>query len=75
MLLNVNAHTHVCHSDVNMHVKVPYMAKPSSGKTFVVFELIAKVFPLNNLLCTVYDGHGLMHRESFPVNSVFCTQP
>ena len=53
---------------------VPYTAKLSNGKTFaifVVFQLIAKVFPLNHLLCIVHDGHGLMHRESFPVNSVF----
>ena len=42
---------------------------------FVVFQLIAKVFPLNHLLCIVHDGHGLMHCESFPVNSVFCAQP
>ena len=50
------------------------------GKTFEWenlrdFHPIAKVFPLNHLLCTVQDGHGLMHHESFPVNSVFCTQP
>ena len=54
------------------------MAKLSSGKTFVVFvdfQPIVKVFPLNYLLCTVHDGHGLMHCESFPVNSVFCAQP
>ena len=50
------------------------MAKFSSGKIFTVFQLIAKVFPLNHLLCTVHDGHGLMHCESFPVNSVFCAQ-
>ena len=42
---------------------------------FCVFQPIAKVFSLNHLLCTVHDGHGLMHRESFPVNSVFCAQP
>ena len=44
---------------------VPYRAKLSSGKTFVtfaVFQPIAKVFPLNHLLCIVHDGHGLMHR-------------
>ena len=34
-----------------------------------------KVFPLNHLLCTVHNGMGLMHRESFPVNGVFCAQP
>ena len=39
------------------------------------FSPIAKVFPLNHLLCTVHDGLGLMHYESFPVNSVFCAQP
>ena len=57
---------------------IPYTAKLSSGKTFAVFavfQLIAKVFPLNHLLCTVHDGHSLMHRKSFPVNSVFCAQP
>ena len=53
-----------------MHV-VPYTAKLSSGKTFVVFT----VFPLNHLLCTAHDGYGLMHHESFPVNNVFCAQP
>ena len=54
------------------------MAKLSSGKTFAVFtdfQPIAKVFPLNYLLCTVHEGHSLMCRKSFPVNSVFCTQP
>ena len=51
------------------------MAKLLSRKTFAVFQLIVKVFPLNHLLCTVHDGYGLMYRESFPVNSVFCAQP
>ena len=54
-----------------------YTAKLSSGKTFAVFAVfqpIAKVFPLNHLLCTVHDGHGLMLCENFPVNSVFCAQ-
>ena len=58
--------------------KLPYTAKLWSGKTFavfMVFQPIAKVFPLNHLLCTVHDGHGLMHCESFPVNSVFYAQP
>ena len=50
---------------------MPYTAKLLSRKTFAVFQPIAKVFPLNHLLCTVDDGHGLMHRKSFPVNSVF----
>ena len=57
---------------------VPYTAKRSSGKTFaffVVFQSIAKVFPSNHLLCTVHYGHGLIHRKSFPVNSVFYAQP
>ena len=53
---------------------VSYNAKLLSGKTFTVFQPIAKVFPLNHLLRTVHDGHGLMHRVSFPVNSVFCAQ-
>ena len=56
---------------------IPYAAKFSCGKTFAVFvdfQPIVKVFPLNHLLCTVHDGHGLMHRESFPMNSVFCAQ-
>ena len=39
------------------------------------FSQSLKVFPLNHLLCTVHDGHGLMHRESFTVNSVFSAQP
>ena len=46
-----------------------------NGKTFTVFQPIAKVFLLNHLLCTVHDGHGLMHCKSFPVNSVFCAKP
>ena len=57
-----------------MYTYIPYTAKLSSGKTFTffaVFQSIAKVFPSNHLLCTVHDGHGLMHRKSFPVNSVF----
>ena len=57
---------------------IPYMAKFLSGKTFtffVVFQSIAKVFPSNHLLCTVHDGHDLMHHKSFPVNSVCCAQP
>ena len=41
---------------------------------FVDVQPIAKVFPLNYLLCTVHNGHGLMHRGSFPVKSVFCAQ-
>ena len=47
------------------------------GKTFEGenFRPIAKVFPLNHLLCTVHNGMGLMQRESFPVNGVFCAQP
>ena len=46
----------------------------TNGYSFAGFQPIAKVFPLNHLLCTVHDGHGLMHREIFPVNSVFCAQ-
>ena len=42
-------------------------------KTFAVFKLIAKGFPLNHLLCTAHNGLGLMHCVSFPVNSVLCT--
>ena len=60
-----------------LHI-LPYTAKLSRGKTFAVFTVfqpIAKVFPLNHLPCTVHNGMGLMHRESFPVNSVFCAQP
>ena len=41
------------------------------GKTFEGEN--SKVFPLNHLLCTMHNGIGLMHRESFPVNSVLCT--
>ena len=33
-------------------------------------ESIMKFFPL---LCTVHDGFGLMHCESFLVNSALCT--
>ena len=32
-------------------------------------------FPLNHLPCTVHNGMGLIHRNSFQVNSVFCAQP
>ena len=42
---------------------------------FHSFQPITKVFPLNHFLCTVHDGHGLMHHESFPVNSVFYARP
>ena len=42
---------------------------------FVVFKPIAKIFPLNHLLCTVHDGHGLINRKIFPVNSVFSARP
>ena len=57
---------------------IPYTAKLSRGKTFAVFTIfqpIAKVFPLNHLPCTVHNGMGLMHCESFPLNGVFCAQP
>ena len=67
-----------CKEWYNFQQELPYTAKLSSGKTFVVFadfQPIAKVFPLNHLLCTVHDGHGLMHRKNFPVNSIFCAQP
>ena len=40
-----------------------------------IFQPIVKVSPLNHLLCTLHDGHGLMHRERFPVDSEFCAQP
>ena len=49
------------------------MAKLLRGENFRGFQPIMKVFPLNHLLCTVHNGKGLMHRESFPVNSVLCT--
>ena len=48
--------------------------KTFEGETFAVFTVlqsIAKVFPLNHLLCIVKYGHGLMHHKNFPVNSVF----
>ena len=63
---------------MGVQYEIPYTAKLSRGKTFAVFTVfqpIAKVFPLNHLPCTVHNGMGLMHRESFPVNSVFCAQP
>ena len=47
------------------------------GKTFAVFTVLqptTKVLPLNHLLYIVHDGHGLMHRKSLQVNSVFCAQ-
>ena len=47
-----------------------YIAKLSSGKTFAVFQPIVKVFPLNHLLCTAHDGHGLMHHENFAVYGI-----
>ena len=40
-----------------------------------IFQPIAKVFPSNHLPYTVHDGYSLLHRESFPVNSVLCAQP
>ena len=55
--------------------RILHTAKFLSGKTFAVFQPIVKVFTLNHLLCTVHDGHSLIHHESFPVNSVFCSQP
>ena len=58
-----------------MHTLCKYTVYGKTFAVFVVFQLITKVFPLNHLLCTVHDGHGLMHCESFPVNSVFCAQP
>ena len=57
----------------NFTLEIPYTAKLSRFLRF--FLPIVKVFPLNHLPCTVHNGMGLMHRESFPVNSVFCAQP
>ena len=65
---------HSCNMGTSGLPDIPFTAKLSSGKTFTFFQSIAKVFPLNHLLCTVHDGHGLIHREVFPVNNVFCTQ-
>ena len=42
---------------------------------FCSFSADHESFPLESLAMYVHDGHGLMHRESFPVNSVFCAQP
>ena len=61
----------------SVDAELPYTAKLSSAKNFAVFAVfqpIAKIFPVNHLLCTVHDGNGLMHRKSFPVNNVFCAQ-
>ena len=63
-------HKYSNHTKCN-ELMLPYTVKLSSGKTFAVFQPITKVFPLNHLLCTVHDGHGLMYCKSFPVNSVF----
>ena len=41
-------------------------------QNFRSFSANRESFPSNHLLCTVNNDHGLMHRESFPVNSVFC---
>ena len=63
---------------LNSSSALPYTAKLSRGETFavfMVFQPIAKVFPLNHLPCTVHNGMDLMHHENFPVNSVFCAQP
>ena len=49
--------------------------KTFEGENFRGFQPIAKVFPLNHLLCTVHNAMGLMHRESFPVNGMFCAKP
>ena len=67
-----------CSSNHQTLLCIPYTAKLSRGKTFAVFTVfqpIAKVFSLNHLPCTVHNGMDLMHRENFPVNSVFCAQP
>ena len=45
------------------------------GKLSQFSRFFSRSQPLNHLLYTAYDGHSLMHRESFPVNSVFCAQP
>ena len=42
---------------------LPYMANVSMGEFlcfFAVFEPIVKVFPLNHLLCAVYDMIALV---------------
>ena len=49
--------------------------KTFEGKIFRGFSADCESFPLNHFLCIAYDGHGLMHHESFPVNSAFCAQP
>ena len=52
--------------------------KTFERKNFCVFRgFLAnrESFPLNHLLCTLHNGMGLMHHESFPVSSVFCAQP
>ena len=47
----------------------------------LAFTMLVKIRHLHDDWCyTVYESlavysHGLMHRESFPVNSVFCAQP
>ena len=50
-----------------------YTANVCRGKIFAVFQPIAKVFPLNYLLCKVHDGIGPMRCESFHVNGMLCT--
>ena len=51
-------------------------ALPSIRKIFRGFSADLESFPLESLaVYTVHDGHGLMHRKSFPVNSIFCAQP
>ena len=59
----------------NRMLTITVYGKTFEGENFRGFQPIVKVFPLNHLLCTVHNGMGLMHRESFPVNSVFCAQP
>ena len=58
-----------------MHFIVDTVATWQNFCGFREFSADCKIFPLNHLLCTVHDGHGLMHLESFLENSVFCTQP
>ena len=49
--------------------------KTFEGENLRGFLANREVFPLNHLPCTVHNGMGLMHHESFPENSVFCAQP
>ena len=76
--LHATVHSYVVTHLFKIHVLYTICSKTFEGENFHGFGgFLAnrEIFPLNHLLCTVHNGMGLMHRKSFPVNSVFCVQP